>query len=86
MEKAIKAFGKLENRGIILKTHVSVYLSCILTVLLYSSEILTRYRCRIKDLERFHQDCFGKILNIKRQSLTSDAIVLQRTKHPVLKC
>ena len=81
--KACKAFGALEkrvwsDRGITLKTKLSVYESCVLTALLYSSETWTTYRRHIQVLERFHQKCLRRILNIKWQSLTPDTIVLQR--------
>ena len=81
--KACKAFGALEkrvwsDRGITMKTKLSVYESCVLTALLYSSETWTTYRRHIQVLERFHQKCLRRILNIKWQSLTPDTIVLQR--------
>ena len=43
IQKASTAFGKLEkrvwsDRGITIKTKISVYSSCIFTALLYSSE------------------------------------------------
>ena len=81
--KACKAFGALEkrvwsDRGITIKTKLSVYESCVLTSLLYSSETWTTYRRHIQVLERFHQKCLRRILNIKWQSLTPDTIVLQQ--------
>ena len=59
IQKSSVAFGKLEKRVlsdriIYLKTKISVYKSCVLTTLLYSSETWTTYRRRLKWLERFH--------------------------------
>ena len=83
IQKASKAFGKLENRvwadkGITKHTKLSVYGSCVLTTLLYSSETWTTYRRHIQVLERFHQKCLRRILNIHWQSLTPDTVVLQQ--------
>ena len=62
IRKASKAFGKLErlvssDRGITTKTKLSVYESCVLTTLLYSSETWSTYHRHIQGLERFHQKC-----------------------------
>ena len=83
IQKASKAFGKLEKRvwadkGITKGTKLSVYGSCVLTSLLYSSETWTTYRRHIQVLERFHQNCLRRILNIRWQSLTPDTAVLQQ--------
>ena len=61
---------------------ISVYEMCVLSILLYSSETWTTYRQHIKTLERFHQTCFRKILNIRGQSFTSDITVLQHANVP----
>ena len=83
VQKATKAFGSLEqrvwsDRSITIRTKISVYQSCVLTSLLYSSETWTFYRRHIKILERVHQKFLRRILNIKWQSLTPDSTVLQR--------
>ena len=85
IQKACVAFGKLEtrvwsDRGISIQTKVDIYRTCVLTVLLYSSETWTTYRGHLKLLERFHQKCLRRILNIKWQSLTPDIEVLSRAK------
>ena len=77
-------FGNLENRvwsnrGITIGTKVSFYKICILTTLLYSSEIWTMHWRHIQWLEHFHQKCLRSILNIKWQSLAPDTDVLQRS-------
>ena len=68
--KASTAFGKLEKRvwsdhGITTNTKLSVYEACVLTVLLYGSETWTIYRHHVNLLERFHQNCIRRILNIE---------------------
>ena len=85
VQKASVAFGKLESRvwsdrGITIRTKTSVYKTCVLTSLLYSSETWTLYRRHIKWLERFHQKCLRRILNISWQSLTPDIFFLQRSQ------
>ena len=86
-QKASTAFGKLEkrvwsDRGITIKTKISVYSTCILTALLYSSECWTTHQRHLKQLERFHQKCLRRILNIKWQSLTPDTAILQIAESP----
>ena len=81
--KASVAFGRLEERvwkdtGITTNTKLSVYEACVLTALLYGSETWTTYRRHIKLLERFHQNCIRRILNIKWTSYTPDTSVLER--------
>ena len=82
IQKASVAFGKLEervwsDRGIIIKTKVVVYMTCVLTALLYSSETWTAHQQYLKWLERFQQMCLRRILHIKWQSLTPDTEVFQ---------
>ena len=81
--KASTAFGKLEkrvwsDRGITTNTKLSVYEACVLTVLLYGSETWATYRQHVNLLERFHQTCIRRILNIEWRSYTPDTVVLQR--------
>ena len=83
--KASVAFGKLEDRvwsdrGITINTKLSVYKACVLTALLYGSETWTTYRRHLKLLEKFHQNCLRRILNIKWTSHTPDTVVLQRAR------
>ena len=83
IQKASVAFGKLEkrlwsDRGVSTKTKVTVYRTCVLTALLYASEVWTIFRHHLKQLERFHQKCLRRILNIKWQSMIPDTMVLQR--------
>ena len=70
IQKASVAYGTLAKRlwsstGITHKTKLNVYRSCVLSVLLYSSETWTLFRRHLKILEHFHQKCLRRILNIK---------------------
>ena len=81
--KVSTAFGKLEkrvwsDRGITTNTKLSVYEACVLTILLYGSETWKTYRQHVNLLERFHQNCIHKILNIEWRSYTPDNVVLER--------
>ena len=60
IQKASVTFGKLEKRlwsgrGVTIRTKVTVYQTCVLTALLYSSELWTTFRHHLKWLEMFHQ-------------------------------
>ena len=60
IQKASVAFGKLEkrlwsDRGVTSRTKVTVYQTCVLTALFYSSEVWTTFRHYLKCLERFHE-------------------------------
>ena len=77
IQRASTAFGALENRlwrdrGISVKTEISVYSTCVLSVLLYSSKYWTTQRRNLRQLERFHQKCLRRVLNVKWQSITPD--------------
>ena len=80
--KASTAFGKLEkrvwsDRGIT-TAKLSVYEACVLTVLLYGSEIWATYRHHVNLLERFHKNCIRRLPNIEWRSYTPDTVVLER--------
>ena len=81
--KASTAFGKLERRvwsgrGITTNTKLSVYEACVFSDLFYGSETWTTCRYRVNLLERFHQNCIRRILNIEWRSYTPDTVVLER--------
>ena len=57
---------------------LSVYEACVLPILLYGSETWTTYRHHVNLLERFHQKCIHRILNVKWRSYTPDTVVLER--------
>ena len=91
ISKASIAFGKLEkrvwaDREITINTKISVYRTCVITVLLYSAETWTTHKKHIKLLERFHQKCLRRILNIKWQTQTPDTTVLEKAECPNMKC
>ena len=82
IQKATKSFGALENcvwsdRNITLKTKVSVYKSCVLTALLYSSETWTTYRKHVKLLD---QKFLRRVLNIRWDTFTPDTEDLSRAE------
>ena len=83
LQKAAAAFGKLRKRvfedpDIRTTTKIKVYRAIVLTSLLYASETWTTYRKHLKKLERFHQRCLRKLLNIKWQDYISNLSVLER--------
>lgn len=85
--KASTAFGTLQkrvwsDRDLALSTKLCVYDACVVTSLLYSCETWTPYRRHLKTLERFHQTCLRRILNISWKSLTSDTEVLSKAGCP----
>ena len=59
---------------------ISVYRTCVLTVLLYSAETWTTHKGHIKQLEHFHQKCLRRIMNNKWQTYTPDTTVLERAE------
>ena len=61
-------------------TKLAVCETCVLTSLLYVSEMWTLYQHQIKVLERFHQYCLRHLLGIKWEYLTPDTEVLQKAK------
>ena len=81
------SFGKLEYKvwsqhGIKIQTKVMVYCAFVLSCLLFSSETWSTYATHIKSLERFHQNCLRRILNIKWTSFTPDTEVLAKAGIP----
>ena len=81
IKKASVAFGSLEkrvwaDRGLTRSAKISVYKACVVSVLLYSCECWTLHRRHIKLLERLHQRCLRRILNIKYHLKIPDAEVL----------
>ena len=85
IHKASVAFGRLEkrvwaDRGITSKTKVSIYKACVLSTLLYSSETWTVLQKHVKWLERFHQKCLRRILNIKWHTQVPDSEILKQAR------
>ena len=89
IQKASVAFGKLEkrvwgDRGLTINTKVSVYMACVITMLLYAAETWTTHQRHIKVLEHFHLKCLRRVLNIKWQMHIPDTEVLERALCPNL--
>ena len=82
--KASVAFGRLsssvwERKGVSLATKLSVYRAIVLTILLYASETWTVYQRHSKKLNRFHLNCFRKLLKVKWQDKVPDTEILEQT-------
>ena len=87
ISKASIAFGKLEKRvwadyDITFNTKICAYSTCVILVLLYSTETCTTYKRHNKLLEHFHQKCLRRILNIKWQTYLSDTTVIETAECP----
>ena len=85
IQRASTAFGAQEtrlwcDRGISVKTKISVYSTCVLSVLLYSSECWTTQHRHQRQLERFHQKCLRRVLHVKWQSITPDTDILKKAE------
>ena len=62
------------------KTKISTYSTCVLSDLPYSSECWTTQRRHQRQLERFHQKCFRRVLNVKWQSMTPDMDIIKKAE------
>eukprot|EP00794_Sanderia_malayensis_P008297 gene8297-9180_t len=81
-EKASIVFSKLEervwsDRDLKTETKIVIYIACVLSVLLYAAEGWNAMRRHVKLLERFHQQCLRRILNVKWQTFTPDTKILE---------
>ena len=82
LHSASGAFGRLrtrvfDNRDIYINTKINVYKAIILPTLLYGSEAWTTYSRHLKSLEKYHQRCLRRILNIKWQDRRTNSSVLE---------
>ena len=82
LNSASGAFGRLrtrvfDNRDIYINTKIKVYRAIILPSLLYGSEAWTTYSRHLKSLEKYHQRCLRRILNIKWQDRRTNSSVLE---------
>ena len=69
ISRASQAFGRLHTRvwherGISIKTKLSVYRAVVLPSLLYGCETWTCYRRHTKKLDQFHVRCLRKVLRV----------------------
>ena len=83
VQKGTIAFRGLETRcwkkrSISLSTKLKVYSACVLPSLLYACETWVPYKQHIKTLERFHQRCLRRILNVHWSSHLPDTEILHR--------
>ena len=69
-----KASLLLVVRFVAVLSQSSKFMFCLYS---YSSETWTTFSRHIKKLERFHQTCLSRILNIGWQSFTADTTALQ---------
>ncbi|XP_062817737.1 putative uncharacterized transposon-derived protein F52C9.6 isoform X1 [Anolis carolinensis] len=69
-----------DDRDIRRETKVLVYKAIVLPTLLYACETWTVYRRHTKLLERFHQHCLRKILQISWEDMWTNASVLEEAK------
>ena len=66
-----------DNTNIYTNTKIKVYKAITLPTLLYGSEAWTTYSRHLKSLERYHQRCLRRILNIKWQDRRTNSSVLE---------
>jgi len=83
IQQAAAAFGKLrsrvfQDRDIRIDTKLKVYRAIVITTLLYGSETWTTYRRHIAALEKFHQRCLRRMMNIKWQDKKTNISVLEQ--------
>ena len=69
ISRASQAFGRLHTRvwherGISIKTKLSIYRAVVLPSLLYSCETWTCYRRHTEKLDQFHLRCLRKVLRV----------------------
>ena len=69
----------LKARNAQLNTKIRIYKTCILPILLYSSETWTLLACDIRRLESFHMQCQRRILGIRWFDFVRNDNVTKRT-------
>ena len=82
---ASAAFGKLrkrvfENKDILVNTKILVYKAVILPTLLYASESWTVYARHLKQLEKYHQRCLRRILQVTWEDKRTNTSILGEAK------
>ena len=83
ISKASDAFGKLRSRvcnerGLRLKTKMSVYRAVIISILLYGSETWTPYMRHIQQFDSFHERCLRSICGLMLSDRVSNIDLFQR--------
>ncbi|XP_038073012.1 uncharacterized protein LOC119741333 [Patiria miniata] len=82
--RAATTFGRLrarvwDNRALSIKLKIRIYVSCVLSVLLYCSESWPTYRRQERRLNAFHFRCLRSILGISWQDRVSNPAILELT-------
>lgn len=82
--KAATTFGRLRtrvwnNRNLTIKLKTSIYIACVISVLLYCSESWVTYRHQEKRLNSFHFRCLRSILGISWRDRVPNTSVLLLT-------
>ena len=85
ISRASQAFGRLHTRvwherGISIKTKLSVYRAVVLPSLLYGCETWTCYRRHTKKLDQFHLRCLRKVLRVSWKDQLPNQEILRRTE------
>ena len=85
ISRASQAFGRLHTRvwherGISVKTKLSVYKAVVLPSLLYGCETWTCYRRHIKKLDQFHLRCIRKIVGVSWKDFVPNQEILRRAE------
>ena len=85
--RASTTFGRLQsrvwsNRHLSLKLKVRVYMTCVLSVLLYGSESWPAYRWQEHRLNAFHMRCLRSIMGVSWQDRIPNTVVLEQTGAP----
>ena len=85
ISRASQAFGRLHTRvwherGISIKTKLSIYQAVVLPSLLYGYETWTCYRWHIKKLDQFHLRCLHKVLRVSWKDHVPNQEILRRAE------
>ena len=85
ISRASPAFGLLHTRvwherGISIKTKLSVYQAVVLPSLLYGCETWTCYRRHTKKLDQFHLRCLRKVLRVSWKDHVPNQEILRRAE------
>ena len=85
ISRASQAFERLHTRvwherGIAIKTKLSVYRAVVLLSLLYGCETWTCYRRHIKKLDQFHLRCLRKVLRVSWKDHVPNQEILRRAE------
>ncbi|XP_063386472.1 uncharacterized protein LOC134672159 [Cydia fagiglandana] len=85
--KAATTFGRLRtrvwnNKHLTTKTKMTVYQTCVLSILLYGAETWTSYANQERRLNTFHMRCLRSILNITWKDRVTNERVLEIAQLP----